>query len=112
MIVGQIDAHIPLCTLSDIQDLLGVFLQSVTVSPSAELLLGTAAEFQQLLPVLFKEVQNPGNDCLLLFLGVAKGSTVDVDMKATGTCLMGQVAQLFCFVQHLRPGHLSQVKVK
>ena len=76
-----------------------MLLEAITIGPAAELLLGAAAELQQFLPVLFKEIEDTPNYLFLLLLGVDKGGKVDVDMKAAGTCLMGQVAHSFGFAQ-------------
>lgn len=49
------------------QNVLGMLLQPIPGGPLGQLAAGAAGEFQHLLPVLLKEIENPGDD-LILFL--------------------------------------------
>ena len=95
-----------------LENVLGMFLQAVAVGPLAELLGGSAAEFQKLLPILFKEIQDPGNNFFLFRLRGTEGRAVDVDVKAAGPGLMGQVAHFLCLVQNIAPGHFIKMIIQ
>ena len=68
-------------------------------------MLCTAAEFQQFLPILLEEVQNPGDTGILEALCAAKGIPVDVDMEAAGAGLMAGVTHGDSLLHELRPRH-------
>ena len=72
-----------------VKDVLGLFLIAIPGSPAVKLALGAAGKFQQLVPEFFKEIQDTGDSGLLFVLGVTKGRAVDMDVQATGVCLMG-----------------------
>lgn len=75
---------------------------------AVQLPLGPAAEFEELLPVLLKEVQHPGNGCLLVGMGVPEGLPTHVDMEAAGAGLVGKVAHADGLPEEGLPGHLGQ----
>ena len=66
-----------------VQNIPGLFPIAIPSSPALQLALRTAAEFQQLFPVLFKEVEYPGNGRILLLLSLSKSRPTDMNMKAT-----------------------------
>ena len=67
--------------LGVIQDLHGLLLIAVTGCPLIQLVLGAAAEFQQLFPVLLEKVEDTGNGGVLLFLTLARSQTTHMDME-------------------------------
>ena len=77
--------------------------------PAVQLPLGPAAEFEELLPVLLKEVQHPGNGCLLVGIGVPEGLPTHVDMEAAGAGLVGKVAHADGLPEEGLPGHFGAV---
>ena len=78
---------------------------------AVQLPLGPAAEFEELLPVLLKEVQPPGNGCLLVGISVPEGLPTHVDMEAAGAGLVGKVAHADGLPEEGLPGHFGAVVV-
>lgn len=76
---------------------------------AVQLPLGPAAEFEELLPVLLKEVQHTGNGCLLVGIGVPEGLPTHVDMEAAGAGLVGKVAHADGLPEEGLPGHFGAV---
>ena len=95
--------------LGVIQDLHGLLLIAVTGCPLIQLVLGAAAEFQQLFPVLLEKVEDTGNGGVLLFLSLSKSQTTHMDMEATGPGLMAGVAQIHSSFADLLPGYLLEL---
>ena len=95
--------------LGVIQDLHGLLLIAVPGCPLIQLVLGAAAEFQQLLPVLLEKVEDTGNGGVLLFLSLSEGQTAHMDMEAAGPGLMAGVAQIHGSFADLLPGHLPEL---
>ena len=98
--------------LGVIQQFLRLVLIAVTGSPTLQLVLCPPTEFQQFLPVLLKEVQDPGNDRILLLLRVTESAPIHMDMEATGAGLMAGIAQADRFLENLGPGHFFHVIVQ
>ena len=97
--------------LGMVKDVFGFFLVAIPGCPMVKLALGTAREFQQFLPELLKEVEDTGDSGLLFVLGVTKGRAVDMDVQATGVCLMGQIPHLLGFLHDFSPRHIVFVEV-
>ncbi|SCI59309.1 Uncharacterised protein [uncultured Blautia sp.] len=91
------------------QNLPGLILVAIPGCPLIQLVLGAAAEFQQLSPVLLEKVQDTGNGSVLLYLGLSKGQTAHMDVKAAGPGLMAGVAQIHGSLANLLPGHLPEL---
>ena len=78
-----------------------MLLIAVPGGPPLQLALGTAAELQRLLPVLFKEVEDPGSGGILLPLRLTEGPAAHVDVQAAGGGAVAQIAQSGrLFTQH------------
>ena len=88
-----------------IQNLLRLILITVPGGPAVQLCLRPAAEFQQLFPVLFHEVENPGDGKILLFFGLSECCAADVDMKSASAGLMTGIAQRGRLLQNRQPGN-------
>lgn len=59
--------------------------------------------------MLLKEVQHPGNGCLLVGIGVPEGLPTHVDMEAAGAGLVGKVAHADGLPEEGLPGHFGAV---
>ena len=53
-----------------------------------------------------------GDDGILLLLGLSKGQTAHMDVKAAGPCLIAGVAQIHGSLADLLPGHLPELVVQ
>ena len=71
-----------------------MFLHTVSCRPPGHLALGSAAELQELIPELFKDIENTGDTLVLVLFCGAKGQPAHVDMEPTGSGLMGCIAQV------------------
>lgn len=89
--VREIHAPIslPAVALGAVEYLLRVILVAVASRPLLELVLCASAEFEQLGPVRFEEVEDSGDGFLLLLVCVAEGFAADVDVKPAGLRLVG-----------------------
>lgn len=59
--------------------------------------------------MLLKEVQHPGNGCLLVGIGVPEGLPTHVDMEAAGAGLVRKVAHADGLPEEGLPGHFGAV---
>ena len=113
--VLQIDAGVSapvVALLGKVQDLHGVLLIAVTGGPPLQLLPGTAAEFQQLLPVLFEEIEHPGNGGILLPFRGAEGSPAHMDVESAGSSPVAAVSHSYRFFADRLPGHGVQLSIQ
>ena len=111
----QIDAGVPpsvVALLSKVQNVHGVLLVAVPGRPPLQLPLGTAAELQQLLPVLLEEVEHPGDGGILFGSSVAKSRTAHMDMEPAGAGPVTAVAQREGFFAEMFPGHVVKLAVQ
>lgn len=85
-----------------LQNVAGLLLVSIACRPPLQLALGPAAEFQQLLPVLLKEVEDPCNGRLLFVLCLPKRRAVYMDVEPAGVGFVGEVSSFrSCMRFHL-----------
>ena len=98
MVVRDVHASIPAIAalFSVLQNLFGAVLVTIASSPAVHLVLGSAAEFQQLQPVVLHKIKHPGNALVLCFPGTAEGCSVDVDVKSASACFVAAVVHANC----------------
>ena len=87
----------------------GVVPVAVPGGPTAQLPMGPAAKFEELLPVLLKEVQHPGDGRLLVGIGVPESLPAFVDIEAADAGLVGEVVHADVLSEDGLPGHLGAV---
>ena len=82
LLIGQVHAGVAAApTLLDVlQHLLGLILVAVPTGPTGELILGSAGEDEQLVPVALHQINDPTDHRLLLGIGVTQRIAVNVDM--------------------------------
>ena len=109
--VLEVDAGVAagVAGLGPVQDVPGTVPIAVPGGPAIQLPLGPAAEFEELLPVLLKEVQHPGDGRLLLGIGVPEGLSAHMDVEAAGAGLVGEVAHADSLPEEGLPGHFGAV---
>lgn len=88
-----------------LQDLFSGFLEAKPCTPSAHVVAASAAECEQLVPMLFHKEQDPADDIFLFCLIVAKGIAVDVNVQTASTGLMRTVAHGDCLLENFFPVH-------
>lgn len=113
--VLEIDAGIAsavVALLGIVQDLHGLLLVAVPGGPALQLPGGTAAELEELFPVLLEEVEDPGNGGVLLLLRNAEGHAVHMDVEAAAAGPMAEVAQVNGFPAEFFPGHFMELAVQ
>ena len=79
-----------------------MLFEAIAVGSLLQLLVRTAAELQELLPVLFKVIQDSGDDFILLFLCFTERCPVHMNMETTGAALMTLITH------PVRPGGYSE----
>ena len=109
IVVGQIHAGVAAAaTLLDVlQHLFGLILVAVPTGPAGELILGSAGEDQQLVPVALHQINDPPDHRLLLGIGIAQRIPIDVDMQPTGIGLVGIIPQFSRLTANTHPRHLG-----
>jgi len=105
--VCQVHAGVAACAafLGVFEDVLRLVLIAVTGCPAVELTSGAAAEFEEFLPVTLEEVQDSGDNFILIGFSITECGTVDVDVQTAGTTLVRSVAQTDGFVEDCLPRH-------
>ena len=88
-----------------LQDLFAGLFKAKPCTPAAHVVAASAAEREQLVPVLFHKEQNPADDIFLFCLVVAKGIPVDVNVQTASRCLMGAISHGNCLSKDFLPVH-------
>ena len=86
--------------------------QAIPGGPAFQLARGTTAEFQQLLPVFLKEIQDSGNAGLLLPVIQAEGRPAHMDMEAAGPGLMTPIVHSDRLAQDCFPRHILLMEIQ
>ena len=83
VVVVQIDRNVSAvaAAFGFLQDLLSRFFKSKLCTPAAHIVAASAAECEQLVPMLFYKKQDAADDIFLFCLVVAKGIAVDVNVQ-------------------------------
>ena len=88
-----------------LQDLFSGFLEAKPCTPATHVITASAAECEQLVPMLFHKEQNPADHIFLFCLIVSKGISIDVNVQTTSRCLVGTVAHGNGFPKKFFPVH-------
>ena len=111
MVVVQIDRNVSAvaAAFGFLQDLFAGFLKAESCTPAAHVVAASAAECEQLVPMLFHQEQDPADDIFLFCLIVAKSISIDVNVQTASRCLMGTIAHGNCLPKECFPVHFLYV---
>ena len=113
MIIAEVYCGIPTVAafLCFVHDCFRGMLITISCRPAVHGVFGTAAEFQQLIPVMLHKIQDSGDHLVLFFLIVGKSIAVYMKMQAASACLMRTVALANGMVHDVFPRELVNVIV-
>lgn len=89
--IAEVDAGVPTRTvtfLRVLKNIRGIFFVSIPSRPPFKLTFGSSAEFEQLLPVFFKKVEDSRNARVLFILSFAESCAIDMNVQTAGFRLM------------------------
>ena len=110
--IGEVDTGIPVKgSFRFVHQFLGVVLAAVPASPAAQLFRVTAAEADQLVPVLLKEVEDSGDDLFLLLNSIPEGVPVDMDMEPASGGLVATITQRDRFPGQFLPREFTTMEL-
>ena len=95
-----------------LQDLFAGLFKTKPCTPAAHVVAASAAEREQLVPVLFYKEQNPADDIFLFCLVVTESISIDVNVQTASRCLVGTIAHGNCFPKDFFPVHFLRVIIQ